>query len=155
MDFKEKLKIDKYSLDEECIHQPELYSDVALEAVKAAEERDMKKFEMERKYAELDRTYRLAGEKQSNPQIDAAVTRDPSYQEAQIEYLRTKAIAAEKDVYRTAFEQRKTMLELVCRLFLADYFSDVSVKVGNKVSREKMTDAIEKEVAKAIARKHE
>lgn len=140
------LAIDRFSLDQECVEQSQKFADAATDAVDLAEERDKQKLTVDQLYATLYEKVRTeaitAGDKITEARIDAKITLDPAYQDAQLKYISLKANASRADVTKTAFEQRKSMLELTCKLFLSEYFSDVSVKVGVDTSKAIETEAI-------------
>ena len=152
------LAISKYELDTECIQQSQLFMEAGAKYVEAAEQRDIAKLEMETVWAELDKNMREAAaerkEKMTEGAIENSIQRHPSYQAAHLHYIHKKAQADYAEIRKRAFEQRKSMLELVCKLYLSEYFSDINVK-GGKLSQEIELETIKKEVAKGGRRKIE
>ena len=141
MDFEEQLKISKFDLDTECCLQPGLFAEWAEKSVEAHDQRDRAKLKVEQIYAMIDNEIRKQaserGEKITEKQIESRIILDSRYIQAQEEYLKYSKDAATLLVARQAFEQRKGMIEMVCRLFMSEYFSEVSAKTGNKYSAEK------------------
>lgn len=148
------LEIDKFNLDNECITQPELYASYSDMAISSAEERDLARLEMETLEATLDEKIRLEyrdrGEKVTEKVVETSILRNTDYIEAQLKYIKKKTEAAKLDAMRQAFEQRKSMLEMVCRLFLGEYYSDISVKDKGKVSEKIALETIKEGLRRKV-----
>ena len=138
--------IDKYNLDECCIQQPQLFQDAADEASERAEERDLAKVDMDTTYAELDGEIRK-GDKKTEKEIESLINSDDMYIEAKKNYVEARKLASLADNLKTAYEQRKSMLEYTIRLFLSEYYSDVDSKPDN-LSRSIGASKIKKELYK-------
>jgi hypothetical protein len=122
-------QIDKFALDEDCIRQPQLFQEAADEATNAAEQRDLAKLDMETTLAELDLTFRREasgkGERLTDKAIESLVNNDERYIKSKEDFIHTKMLASLADNKKTAYEQRKSMLEYIIRLYLSEYYSDV------------------------------
>lgn len=144
-------KIDKFSLDECCIQQPQLFQEAADEASYVAEQRDLSKIDMETTFADLDIEFRKKaserGEKLTDKAIESLINSDKSYIAAKEEYIHARKVAAEADNKKTAYEQRKSMLEYIIRLYLSEYYSDVETR-PDVLSKGIMTSRIKKELYK-------
>ena len=140
-------KISKFDLDDDCIRQPQLFQEAADEATEAAEQRDLAKLDMETTLAELDLGFRKSalerGDKVTDKTVESLVNNDERYIKVKEDYIHSRMLASLADNKKTAYEQRKSMLEYVIRLYLSEYYSDV----------ESNPDALSKKIAAGSIKK--
>lgn len=146
--YKDHLKIDKYALDEEVIKQPSLYAFYAEQYPLALERRDLTKLHMEELYAELDGIIRTgaasSGAKITEKAIEQKILLDKDYADIQREYIVAVAEANNMGIIKMAFEHRKDCIEMLIKLYLSGYFSEVEIRSQEASSKE---DEIEKRIA--------
>ena len=127
MGYADDLKIDENALDREFIMQPSKYMEYAEKAAQADSERKKAKEKLELTLAKLDMHAREhakeEGEKVTEKVIDGRVKMTENYQDAikevrEADYHYNVLIAAVR-----AFDQRKTALENLVRLYIGGYFS--------------------------------
>ena len=139
-------------MDQDCIEQPQLFQDAADKATSLATDRDLAKVDLETEYAQLDQKYRKGamdrGEKITDKTVDSLINGTASYIEQKKNYIIMKTLAYHADNEKTAYEQRKSMLEYIIRLFLSDYYSDVdtSHEKASGPTRAIMANKIKKEL---------
>jgi hypothetical protein len=145
--------IDKFSLDQDCIEQPQLFQDAADAASVLAEERDIAKMDMDTCYATMDIELRQEatdkGERITDKAVDSLINASDEYIEAKRFFLEKRKDASLADNERTAYEQRKSMLEYLIKLYLSDYYSDVDTVVNktmDQLSKNIMAGQIKKEL---------
>ena len=127
MGYESDLKIDENALDREFIMQPSKYMEYAKKAAQADSERKKAKESLELTLAKLDKHAREKaaenGEKVTEKVIDGRVKMADDYQDAlaevrDAEYSYSVLIGAVR-----AFDQRKTALENLVKLYIGGYFS--------------------------------
>jgi len=127
MGYADDLKIDENALDREFIMQPSKYMEYAKKAAQADSERKKAKESLELTLAKLDKHAREKaaenGEKVTEKVIDGRVKMADDYQDAlaevrDAEYSYSVLIGAVR-----AFDQRKTALENLVKLYIGGYFS--------------------------------
>lgn len=131
-DYEKDLVVDKYKLDEECVRQPMLYMKYAKLAAEAK-----KQFDYAWERAKVTRA-KLIKEAKGTAQEKEAFFRDhPDHKKA----VRAKNDAeAEYNILNAAsyaLSQRKTMLEMLVKLWGGEYFS---TPVPERVPRKKMEE---------------
>jgi hypothetical protein len=137
--FKQRLPVDQFSLEKECVEQPSLYEEIGewtfsmrAEAKRSKEHLDFIKADLSLKIRKNPETYGLSG-KVTEGSIDAVITTSDEYQSAVTTYIETDKLASEASVLLAAVEQRKSMLRDLVRLFIYSYYSstDNVVNDGN------------------------
>ena len=126
--FVEALKIDKNSLDEELIKQPEIYHSISDEYALAISNRDAKKEQLETTDAELDAHYRTVPDKVTETRIKNLVQVDPRHTQAFEAYNEAKLKAARLDALKEAFGQRSSMLKELAQLTISGFTSSNFVR---------------------------
>jgi len=148
----EFLNIDKFNLDQECIEQAQKYLEYAEEAVETAKVRNEASVRLDELRAQTELRIRNealgAGVKVTEGIIASRVEVDGDYLVAQLELVQLKANAAKAEAKREAMEQRKSMLEWVCRLYLSEYYSDAVVKGKPGVVNDIAVSAIKEQLKK-------
>jgi hypothetical protein len=132
-ELREKLQIDRGTLDEDMLQQPFLYMQVAEALVEAMSIRDAKKEELARVDAELAEEYRQNAPKDERPsdkKVTDRVLRDPRHIAAFSDYAKAVKEAQLIAALKEAFDQRGKMLRELGNLFVAGYFDKVIVKGG-------------------------
>lgn len=142
MGYKEDLKIDKFSLDEELQNQASLFMQYVQDFAESVFDRDKVKQQLELEYAEIDEKIRknpdLFGiDKVTETAIRSAILKEETYKEKQNEYFEAVKRANVLGGAKEAFSQRKSMLEHLVKLELAGYFAEpaVSKEVDEKAER--------------------
>lgn len=136
------LEIDRDSLDEEWINQPELFFKYASRSAKASREVDEAKAELEVVKAELDKRIRsnpgkFGVGKISEKAIEGAMARTSEFQDATETYIKAKYQEGILSAAVKALDQRKKALEKLVELHGQNYFS--TPKAGEH-SREAVDD---------------
>lgn len=131
--MKDPFKIDVHNLDKEWEHIPEEIHQVTVAAADARAENERSKTRREVTVAELDRLVRRAPEtfgiaKITEPVVEKTVLLQKRYKDVNEEAIRAKHAldVAQADVDRA--HAKKSALEHLVKLFLADYFGQPSVK---------------------------
>lgn len=129
-EIREKLPVNQYMLELECINQPVLYAevgDLASEArsiVKGLKDRlDFVKASLSLKIRTAPDKYGIAG-KATEDSIGSAVVVSEEYQQANSELLKAMRISDALNVLQTSVEQRKSMIKDLVSLFIYNYYSD-------------------------------
>ena len=124
------LKIDQLRLDQEWLHQPRLYFEMAQELADAQLEQNRADSDLKLVAAELDLAIRENPAKFKLPDkpleaaIKSAVLKSKSYFERQELLFKTKHRVDVLQAAVVALEHRKRSLTLLVQLHLANYFSD-------------------------------
>jgi hypothetical protein len=125
MDYKDDLKINKNKLDIEWIKQPQLYMQYAEQLAEADRKKQQAKEKLEVQKALTDKEIREnALSKMTEVMVQAGITLDSEYIKV-LENYREKCY--EYNIVSAAvkaFEQRKSALENLVKLYLSGYFSD-------------------------------
>lgn len=131
--LKNRLKIDKSSLDREVTEQPMLFFSVAELYEEAAAERDMLKEELATVDAELDGVIRakLGDKKVTEAVVKNGVQLNPKHEKAFQAYLEAKTKAGRLASMKDSFQQRGYMLRDLASLYVASYFEQSSVQGTN------------------------
>ena len=127
--FKQRLPIDQFSLEKECVEQPSLYeeiggwvSSVRADAKRSKEHLDFIKADLSLKIRKNPETHGLSG-KVTESSIDAVIVTSEEYQQALTDSIELNKLADEASVLLAAVEQRKSMLRDLVRLFIYSYYS--------------------------------
>jgi cysteinyl-tRNA synthetase len=137
--FKGQLSIDPDDLEQECIRQPLLFSEIGELASQARSDAKRAKEHVEFIKA------RLKGEMRSNPQtyglekvtdksLEAAVQAHDDTQDAIREHIEANRAADSLTILQTAAEQRRAMLKNLVELIVHHYFNsgDISEMKGRR-----------------------
>lgn len=128
MGYREDIKIDKYNLDEELIRQPQKFLDFALLWNEAADQKEKMRtrLDLEKAKAELRIRKELSEseEKITEKVITATVLKDKKVKRANKKYLSALKYERTLSDVKTAFRQRKSMLEKLVDLNLMLRFSE-------------------------------
>ena len=138
------LKIDRDALDEESIVQPNNFYHASEGHVTALSRRDRLKHDLEVTVAELDKDVREAmvseGEKVTEAQVKAQITREGDYHKAQRSYLNACLEADRWEALRNAYRQRADMLKGLIQLYQAGYFGEVVGSAERRDARSRFDD---------------
>jgi len=132
MNYEDNLRIDEDALDLECLDQPMRFLEVAKANAQAQFEVDEAKNKLELVAAEVDASIRNEPDKYGISKITEtlvanAVKMTKEYKEQLEDFNKVKFNAAVIRSAMMAFEQRKTMLELLVKLNGQSYFAGPSV----------------------------
>jgi len=131
-DYRKDLEINKHALDDECLRQPMLFAKYSELYTEAIHQRDVAKRKIEEVYSRLDSKYRSQfiekGAKFTEKVIETLVNSDEGYRQVYKEYLETKKTSETFGNLKESFHQKKSMLELMCKLYLSNYYADIEVK---------------------------
>jgi hypothetical protein len=150
--FKKELEIDKYSLEDECIRQPNLYAKYAELYAEAEREMALAKLERDKVLAELDKEIRTKHELYgfTKPPTETAIERwvkaNARYIAAQSERIQAGYKMNVIDGIKWALQHRKSSLEHLVSLFLNNYYSDIPVKGTKEVRREEQDKRMDKQI---------
>ena len=150
--YKEELKIDKYSLEEECVRQPDLYAKYAKFFAEAEREVSLATLERNKVEAELDKEIQLRHEIHGFPKPPAVETikrwikAQPKYLIAQQNIIEAQYKFSIIDGIKWSLQHRKMSLEQLVNLFLNNYYSDIPVKGAKEVRDQEATERYKKQV---------
>lgn len=127
-DFKKEIFIDKNSLDDELVRQPQLYCDWTEQEAEAQYNRDKNKEKLDLVKAELDGEIRknpvkYGIEKITESAISNAIIQNSKYQEANNIYLQSVQDARILGVAKTSFDMRNNSLKGLVSLFVSGYWA--------------------------------
>lgn len=131
---KSVVAIDESRLDQEWLEQPELITKYGDLESQARYDHSYAKAQFELVQADLMIRVRSNPSKFNLPNsppmalVEAAVTRHPKYQDAQIEMLRLKKVLDECSVLMSALEHRKKALENLVDLHKTGFYSEPFTK---------------------------
>lgn len=167
-EFVEGLQIDKFSLDEMLVRQPELFFQVSEKFAISLSKRDQAKSniaEIEAK-TELDirAHYIKSGEKITEATVKSVMRIDEDVVNAHNEYIKLKEDAAKWESLKDSFSQRSYILRDIAQLFLSNYYTNNEVKEGaagqvsyednrKKIARSRLKDRNEKKKSKKKKKK--
>lgn len=130
--IKQRLAIDKLSLDDEFVQQPQLFYSVSEAYVEAVALRDTLKEELSTVDAELDGLVREEFEKRELKATEAMVKGEiqihPKHKKAFDKWIAAKTEADKLAALKEAFHQRSFMLRDLASLYVANYFDQSSVQ---------------------------
>ena len=131
-DAREALKIYKYALDDMCAIHPVAFENVTEATALSIDKRDTKKDRLARILAKQARALRVRmlekGEKPTEVRLEQEAILTREYREALDEYMEAKK---EADLWlgmRDSYMQRGRALQDICKLALAGYFSEITIK---------------------------
>jgi hypothetical protein len=140
MDYQKDIKIDDSALDIEWLGQAELMLKYAQHSAKMRMELDKTKQDLDIAKAESDKEIRnnfnKSGEKFTETVVANAILIHPNYKLAYETYLTAKYEADMAQAAVNAFEQRKSALENLVRLFGQQYFAGPSMPRNLRQERE-------------------
>ncbi len=147
---KELLLINKYGLDDECVTQPSIFSDIASQCSRATSISDFAKENLARVDAMISKKLRLdadaKGNKISEAKLQELVLLDDDHKIAFEAYANAKSDADKWYVMKESWVQRSFMLKDLCGLFYSQYFIKESVNI-NPEAVEKENQDIRKKLA--------
>jgi hypothetical protein len=127
----ERLKIDRFNLDNELLENPSLVQEVCDECAEAIALRDAKKEALDTVDAELDAEIREELSKNSKVTeniVKVAIQVHPDHKRAFEEYNNAKLIAAKAASLERAVSTRSDALKELSKLYAAGYFAIDSTK---------------------------
>jgi hypothetical protein len=131
-ELKGYLAINKAALDDELVHQSEIFCNVGEAYIEAVDQRDALKEDLGIIEAELDNEIRekadLRDEKITNDGVKARVRSDPKRKIAYRAYAVAKRKADRLGVLKESFLQRASMLKHLCELYVANYYEQNSFR---------------------------
>jgi hypothetical protein len=134
------IKIDKNSLDDELVHQPELYHEAGRLYSSAVSSRDEAKNERDSLRGKIDlrirdQLERNTEKKPPETQIANMVVADPDYLDAQERYQEWDRLAGQGAALREDFHARGFGLRELANLWIAGYYQNNSVTRRDAVDR--------------------
>ena len=147
-DYKKEIFIDKNSLDEELVKQPQLYLHWAEQEAEALYDRDKIKEKLDLIKAELDGDIRkfpgkYGIDKITESAITNAIIQNSKYKKANEEYLQSIQDARILGIAKSAFDMRNTSLKGLVSLFISGYWA--SDAKDNSTIKNKKEEATRKE----------
>jgi CRISPR/Cas system CMR-associated protein Cmr5 small subunit len=131
-ELKALLEIDQSFLDRELSHQAVLYNEVGQAHVDAVDRRDALKEELGVVEANVENDIRETAERQKEKltegQVKALVKIDKDRKQAFTNYAKAKKEADRLSVLKESFHQRGGMIENLCKLYIANYYEQDSVR---------------------------
>ena len=129
-EFREYLKIDKGTLDDEIVRQPSLFFEVSEAYAEAAATRDGFKDQLATVDAELDAKIRaeLGDAKVTESMVKGKVQTAPEHEKAFTDWLVAKERSDQYGALKEAFQQRSYMLRDLVSLYTANYFEQSAIK---------------------------
>lgn len=130
-ELRKLLEIDKHSLDDEIVQQPQLFFKISEAAVKASARRDFCKEELNRVDADLAAKHRRriekSGSRATDAGVSAAIAADPKHQAASDKLIKARNRADLLGALKESFHQRSYMLRDLSALFIANYYEKSSI----------------------------
>jgi len=156
-DFKENIKIDKYSLDLEFEKHPMLYHEFAMDMVGAEDEKDQAKDKLELLRAQLDVQIRdnpkkFGLEKITEAAISSTILQTNEYKEAQEYYNNTVGNLRILRIAVESLNQKKVALENLVKLYLGEYYSKEAPREIKENAAERVADFIHEDLNKPSSR---
>jgi len=161
--LRQRLAIDPYNLEEECVGQPSLYAEVgelATEsrsaAKKAKDTLDFTRADLSFKIRKEPAKYGV--EKVTEASIESAIIIQQEYQKAAAAVIETQRVADAFGVLQDSVGQRKSMLKDLVSLFIYNYYMSRAEMGGekrqvNEVEGEVTKDAIMKKRAELASQR--
>lgn len=132
------LTIDKHQLDDAITHHAELLFTVSNALAHEVNERDLLKKELEEQYAATTLKMRdlaiKSGIKTTEDQIKQSALLDEEYKEAQVRFLNKKLHCDRLQAMKEAFIARGYMIRDLAELWIAGYFSDMTIKATEQTA---------------------
>lgn len=146
-----KLVIDKNKLDDELIHQPELFYEAGYLHVRAASKADQCKNERDQAYgraAAAAREQLMTDQgKATDKAVEALAEQNKEYQTAVRDYVDACRVRDRAEVLKDAFKQRSYMLDPLCSLQATAYASTRSAGGSVAARREHEAETVRKGMA--------
>lgn len=153
------LMVDKHSLDDELMRQPQRFEEVGEAMAMAQAERDYAKEELIQLDAELFAKHRRkiekSGVRATEALIAAAVNQDPKHQKGISNRIEAQRRLELLSAIKESFNQRSYMIRDLCSLFTASYFERTAVTASSPVKDVKAEKARDKMSEARRARKRE
>lgn len=121
------LSINKFKLNDELLHQPQLYYEYAYKTAQAKNDMDDAKDELDIKKSEIEATIRKEGKFTKEGEIKNAVEINRSLRSTREKYTEARRKYNLLGKAEKAFEQRKSMLQTYVYLQVHNISSDVKV----------------------------
>lgn len=158
MSFKDDIQIDEHALMWECARQPMLFHQYAIMLADAQVERAKAKDELDLVKAQLDESIRAdpgkyglsTDKKPTEAAIAAQVIQEEDYKTANDAYIEAEHEVNKMWAAKDALAQKKSMLESMVRLHLADWNADPSLPPKG---REAVAEAGAKEHREALPKR--
>lgn len=145
-DLRDKLKIDKYALDEMVEQQPEIFGEVAEAAALAKSQVDSLSEQMKELEAEIDKQTRedayASDERITENEIKAVIAGSPQRKALMIRIIEAQNMQRRLDALTTAFRHRSYAMRDMVDLYLASYYSSSSAKGAREDQREAEVERI-------------
>ncbi len=129
--LRDRITIDKDSLDEEITKQPQLCYDAGELLANINNERDAIKEDLERLESQialdLRDKYDREQEKYTEKSLRSEVLLDDEYRALDRKYATYKGLSSRVAVLQSAFETKTRMLAYLARLYVSNYYSDPTV----------------------------
>ncbi len=139
-----ELKIDRDSLDEECITQPNRFFHASEGYTLSVAAKDKKKLELELMTAKLDREIRddlvANKEKITDKIVEQEIIRDEQYQRASREYIEASLTSNRWNALKEAYRQRADMLKVLQSLHSSGYFGEITGAAERNDARRRFND---------------
>jgi len=131
-DLEKHILIDKNDLDDELVHQPEIYFHACEGYALAVSERDAAKLDQEKMAAQVSVDCRekleADGKRATEALVSSCVLLDDRMIAAKQAYLAAKLEADLWSAQKDAYSQRGYMLRDLCGLYVANYYSESAVE---------------------------
>lgn len=137
-DYRERVRIDRHTLDLAAEEQPQLFMEVADHHVMAQSQYDGARDELTRVDARLGREVRekmvAAGDKPTEGKVADYVLGEKEHLDAADKVAKLKVEVDEWGAIRSALEHRKSMIRELATLYVSGYYTAGAAKgAGNKV----------------------
>lgn len=151
--FKDRLKIDRLSLDTELVEQPGLYYEICEQYAMAVSRRDQahdgyKQVDAERSIRHREKLAKNDA-KVTEGRIREAVASDPKFLEAKATHVRASLEVEKWQALKESFQQRAWVLKDLTQLFISGYFQSNSAKGGATTAVQQMAYEDNKKKLKA------
>lgn len=134
--LREKIKIDRNTLDEDVIQQPILYQEVSELYVMAMSERDSAKDALAKTDAEIAHELRAKwaanGEKGTEAKLEEEILLAPKHIVAHAYWSTLVRRASYLGAMKESFDQRGKMLRELAALYIAGYYDKASAGAGQR-----------------------
>jgi len=156
-DFKENIKIDKYSLDLEFEKHPMLYHEFAMDMVASENEKDQAKDKLELLRAQLDVQIRdnpkkFGLEKITEAAISSTILQNKEYREAQEYYNNTMGNLRILKIAVESINKKQSSMEGLLKLYLGEYYSKEAPREIKENAAERVADFIHEDLNKPSSR---
>ena len=159
-ELRQRLRIDKYSLDTEVEHQPELYGEVAEAAALSKSQIESLEEQIKELEADLDTQARAdaetEGDRITENAIKAIIASDKDRKKMIIKLLDARHLQRRLEALTTSFRHRSYALRDMVDLFLASYYSSRSASGMREERKEaevdRLTDKMKEQREKRVKR---